>query len=147
MSRVCAHLRQGAMKRQLESFYSNIVTDKSHKCKLVYKKNTRVDGKLEFYVAKTVVKGYNLKLCFNYGKPFQQWSYSNPSNHFYLLQCVSFMRFNNQNFSQKRVLCVQKGIGKHGDALRSCRQMKIYSLDIIQGYFNLSISGSLLSSR
>ena len=30
----------------------------------------RVDGKLKFYVAKTVAKGYSLKLCFNYGKPF-----------------------------------------------------------------------------
>ena len=33
--------------------------------------NTGVDGKLEFYVAKIVAKGYSLKLCFNYGKPFQ----------------------------------------------------------------------------
>ena len=39
--------------------------------KLVYKRNIGVDGKLEFYVAKTIVKGYSLKLCFNYGKPFQ----------------------------------------------------------------------------
>ena len=40
--------------------------------------NTGIDGKLEFYVPKIVTKGYSLKLCFNYGKPFQQWSYSNP---------------------------------------------------------------------
>ena len=40
--------------------------------KLVYKRNIGVDGKLEFYVAKTVAKGYGLKRCFNYGKTFQQ---------------------------------------------------------------------------
>ena len=40
-------------------------------CKLVYKRNTEVDGKLEFYVAKIVTKDYSLKLCFNYGKPYQ----------------------------------------------------------------------------
>ena len=44
--------------------------------KLVYKRNIGVEGKLEFYVAKTLAKGYSLKLCFNNGKPFQQWSYS-----------------------------------------------------------------------
>ena len=32
--------------------------------------NTRVDGKLEIYMAKTITKGYSLKLCFNYRKPF-----------------------------------------------------------------------------
>ena len=40
-------------------------------CKLVYKRNIGVNGKLEFYLAKTVAKGNTLKLCFNYGKPFQ----------------------------------------------------------------------------
>ena len=40
-------------------------------CKLVYKRNIGVDEKLEFYVAKTVAKGYGLKRCFNYGKTFQ----------------------------------------------------------------------------
>ena len=38
---------------------------------MVYEKNIGLDGKLKFYVAKTVVKGYSLKLCFNYGKPLQ----------------------------------------------------------------------------
>ena len=56
-------------------------------------------GKLEFYVAKIVAKGYSLKLCFNYGKPFQQWSYLNPLDYYYLLQCVSFVRYNNRTFS------------------------------------------------
>ena len=37
--------------------------------KLTYKRNIREEGNLEFYVAKTIAKGYNLKLCFNYGKP------------------------------------------------------------------------------
>ena len=37
---------------------------------MVYKRNIRIDGKLEFYVIKIVAKGYSLKLCFNYGKPF-----------------------------------------------------------------------------
>ena len=66
------------MKKYLESLYSNIVLvfieiPKGIKSigKLVYKRNIGVDGKLEFYVAKTIVKGYSLKLCFNYGKPFQ----------------------------------------------------------------------------
>ena len=45
--------------------------DKTHRCKFVYKRNIGVDGKLEFYVAKTVAKGYSLKRCFNYGKNFQ----------------------------------------------------------------------------
>ena len=45
--------------------------DKTHKCKLVYKRNIGVDGKLGFYVAKTITKGYSLKLCFDYRKPFQ----------------------------------------------------------------------------
>ena len=66
------------MKKYLESLYSNIVLvfieiPKGIKSigKLVYKRNIGVVGKLEFYVAKTIVKGYSLKLCFNYGKPFQ----------------------------------------------------------------------------
>ena len=58
--------------------------------KLVYKRNIGVDGKLEFYSVKTVVKGYSLKLCFNYGKPFQQWSYSNPSDFSRLLSMSHF---------------------------------------------------------
>ena len=61
--------------------------------------NTGIDGKLEFYVPKIVAKGYSLKLCFNYGKPFQQWSYSNPLYYSYLLQYISFMIYNNQTFS------------------------------------------------
>ena len=78
----------------------NTQRDKTYKRKLVYKRNTRVHGKLECYLAKTIVKGYSLKLCFNYGKPFQKyWSYSNLSNYSYLLQCISFIRYNNQTFS------------------------------------------------
>ena len=46
--------------------------DKTHRCNLVCKKNIGVDEKLEFYVAKTIAKGYSLKLCFNYGNPFQK---------------------------------------------------------------------------
>ena len=49
--------------------------DKTHRCKLVYKRNIGVDGKLELYVAKIVTKGYSLKLCFNKGEPFQHWLY------------------------------------------------------------------------
>ena len=45
--------------------------DKTYRCKLVYKRNILVYGKLEFYMVKTVVKGYSLKLYFNYRKPFQ----------------------------------------------------------------------------
>ena len=45
--------------------------DKTNRCKLVFKRNTIVDGKLVFYVAKTVAKDCSLKLFFNYGKPFQ----------------------------------------------------------------------------
>ena len=101
------------MKKQLEFLYPNIVWVPIEAPKwikpiglsLVYKKNTRVDGKLEFYVAKTMANGYSLKLCFNYGKPFQQWPYSNPSNYSYLLHRVLFMRYNNNKFSQQSTLC------------------------------------------
>ena len=133
------------MKWQLESLYSNIVWFLVEAPN--YKRNIRGDGKLEFYVAKTIAKCYSLKLCFNYGKPFQQWSQSNLSCHSYLLQCISFMRFNNQTFSQQRTLCVLEDIRVRGDALRSCRQMTIYSLDMMQGYYHQSRSSSLLSSR
>ena len=135
------------MKRQLESLYSNIVWVPIEAPKMIRPMNIGVDGKLKVYVAKTVAKDYSLKLCFNQRKPFQQWSYSNPSYYSNLLQCVSFMRYNNQTFSQQRALCVQEAKGKRGDALRSCRQMTIYSLDRMQGYCHQSISGSLLSSR
>ena len=79
------------------SIYESCINGKM--TKLVYKRNIGVDGKLEFYVAKIVAKGYSLKLCFNNGKPFQQWSYSNPSYYYYLLLCVSFVRYKNQTFS------------------------------------------------
>ena len=96
------------MKWQLESLYSNIVWFLVEAPN--YKRNIRGDGKLEFYVAKTIAKCYSLKLCFNYGKPFQQWSQSNLSCHSYLLQCISFMRFNNQTFSQQRTLQVDDNL-------------------------------------
>ena len=83
-------------------------------------------------MATFVAKDYSLKLCFNQRKPFQQWSYSNPSYYSYLLQCVSFMRYNRQTFSYQRALCVQKGIGKRGGALKSCKQIKIYSLSSVK---------------
>ena len=86
MSSVCTHLRQEAMKRQLESLYSNIVqvpieAPKGIKPIGVSWSTRRTQEQMEslsFLKSKIVAKGYSLKLCFNYGKPFQQWSYSNP---------------------------------------------------------------------
>ena len=140
------------MTRQLEYLYSNIVWVPMEVLKRIkpigVSWSTRGTyeqiEKLKFYVTKIATKDYSLKLCFN-----QQWSYSNPLDYSYLLQCVSFMRYNNQTFSQHKDLCVQEGedTEKHGETLRSCRQMTIYSLDMMQRYCCQSRSSSLLTSR
>ena len=74
--------------------------------KLVYKRNIGVDGKLEFYVAKTVAKCYSLKLCFNNGKPFQQWSYSDSIILLLSITLCLFCKIQKPNrFIEKDLMC------------------------------------------
>ena len=75
---------------------------------MVYKRNTRVDGKPEFYVAKTIAKGYSLKLCFNCGKHFQQWSYSNPSDYSYIAVCLIYKIQQSNIFIAKSLVCTRR---------------------------------------
>ena len=78
MSDVDAHLWQRAMEVKLESMYFNQVWElvKVPKgiqpigCKWAYKRNKGVDGRIETYKARLVVKGYNQKLGFKYEETF-----------------------------------------------------------------------------
>ena len=68
------HLWQRAMVTELESIYSNHVQElveapkgiKPREWKWTYKRKKGVDGKVETYNAKLVVKGHGQKLSFNY---------------------------------------------------------------------------------
>ena len=69
---------KNSMKSELESMYSNNVWTlvnlpqgvKPIGCKCVYKRKKGVDGKVETYKAKLVVKGYSKKSSFDYEEPF-----------------------------------------------------------------------------
>ena len=74
MSDVDAHIWQRAMEVKLESMYFNEVWElvkvpkgiKLIGCKWAYKRNKGVDGRVETYKARLVVKGYSQKLGFKY---------------------------------------------------------------------------------
>ena len=74
MSDADAHIWQRAVEVKLESMYFNQVWEfvkvpkgiKPIGCKWAYKRNKGVDGRVETYKARLVVKGYSQKLGFKY---------------------------------------------------------------------------------
>ena len=78
MSDVDAHIWQRAMEVKLESMYFNEVWElvkvpkgiKLIGCKWAYKRNKGVDGRVETYKARLVVKGYSQKLILKYEETF-----------------------------------------------------------------------------
>ena len=78
MSDVDAHLWKRAMEVKLESMYFNEVWElvkvpkgiKLIGCKWAYKRNKGVDGRVETYKDRLVVKGYSQKLILKYEETF-----------------------------------------------------------------------------
>ena len=78
MNDIDAHHWVKIMKFELYSMYSNQVWDlvkapngiKPVGCKWVYKRNRGIDGKIETFKARLVVKEYTQKECIDYEKTF-----------------------------------------------------------------------------
>ena len=87
------------MKSELDSMYSNQVWDlvkapnsiKPVGCKLVYKRKRGVNGKVETFKARLVVKGYTQKEGIDYEETFSP--YLDLSEFFYPLLLIMIMRF------------------------------------------------------
>ena len=77
MSNVDAHLWQGVMEVKLKFMYSNQVLEfieapegtKPIECKWVYKRKRGVNGKLETYKTRLIVKGYSKNPSFDMRRP------------------------------------------------------------------------------